>query len=103
MSAHTLQGHTFSTDDSLYAGMGRSDGLAKLMPCKNKLGEATTEYVSECLATLPEGAPAACSPALFNLTSHNMHTCSKHQTFAPRAARWLARVPFDEDKGWSLR
>ena len=23
----------------LYAGMGRSDGLAKLMPCKNKLGE----------------------------------------------------------------
>jgi hypothetical protein len=25
----------------LYAGMGRSDGLAKLMPCKNKLGDFT--------------------------------------------------------------
>lgn len=33
-------GHTFSRDDSLYAGMGRTDGLAAMMPCKDKLANA---------------------------------------------------------------
>lgn len=40
LDAHASHGHPFARDDSLYAGMGRTDGLAAMMPCKDKLANS---------------------------------------------------------------
>ena len=70
----------------LYAGMGKSDGLAQLMPCKNKLGQSAKHELGS-VRTFKH----LCTSV--RLREEGALMSSKHQVVAAWASYWLARIP----------